>query len=442
MQFHLGRETPYSLNVIDQNLIVFYRDAICKYAPADGFQTVAEALVTTEAAAVLPTSEIVVGSGPGLRFFDQNLQPVEQVDRAQEDDIVDLLSLSKDSFLSIDEGGTIVAWSRDGEHHFTPGVCWPVECVPLFGLNSGKTVVCAERGRLQERDPKNGMMIRSWPKTAQAAWGVAESHGYNALIVSEDGAGWIWDLSSREALFALSLDFSAVRGAFREDGTSGAVLGQDGEVATFKIVGGGETSRVCAPDTPLVSLTFLQNALFGVDENGGLWELGEDTPRLVGGTWAGWATCSLFRAPDQVFVGTATGSLERFQSQGKRAAPAIQLHQDAVVGLELWDGSILSVGADATVKRVEQLETEEPTVHTIAEYPGHSVVGHALCAQSGWLWLGLEDGLVAWLSPSGEQGSLQLDGRRVEELQSAGVGQALVLTDRGSVLCLQADQAR
>jgi hypothetical protein len=439
MQFHLGRETPYSIQALDREVLVFYRDAICKYSQDDDFKTQCKALVTAEAATVLPGASIVVGSGPNLSVFDHDLQPLATLGTGQEEDIVDLVALSGRSFLSSDEAGRTLFWRSDGATNFTPQGQWPVECTPLFGLAGGKTVVCSERGRLQERDPKTGMMLKTWPKTASAAWGVAETNGYNALTVSEDGESWLWDLSSREALFSLSLDFPAVRGCFRSDGTAGAVLGQDGEVASFKLVDGGETSPLSAPAIPLVSVTYLDRQLVGVDENGGLWQLDPDESRQVGGEWAGWATCSLFWPPAQVFVGTATGSLETFGKDGQKMATSLQLHQDAVVGLEISEGDLLSVGADATIKRVADPGSETPAVHTVAEYPGHSVVGHALCTDSGWLWLGLEDGLVVWISPTGEQGQLQLEGRRVEEIEPAGPGQALVLTDRGSVRCLQAD---
>jgi hypothetical protein len=439
MQYHLGRETPYSIQTLDEDVVVFYRDAICKYNPAEDYELKGEALVSAEAGTLLPGAEIVVGSGAGLAILDRSMQHLETLQTGQGDDIVELTTLNANSFLSVDEGGTIVYWLRDQGHRFAPQSQWPVECAPLFGLNRGKTVICSERGRLQERDPKTGMLLKTWPNTASAAWGVAESNGFNALTVSENGDCWLWDLASREALFSLNLDFTAVRGCFRADGTMGAVLGQEGEVATFKIVDGGGTSQVPAPAIPLVSLAYRENDLLGVDENGGLWQLGADVPLLVGGTWAGWATCSAYVPPNQLFVGTATGSLERFASDGKKAAPALQLHQDAVVGLEVWNDHLLSVGADATIKRVEHPGSENPAVQTVAEYPGHSVVGHALCPDSGWLWLGLEDGLVVWISPRGEQGQLRLEGRRVEEIEPAGPGQALVLTDRGSVRCLRAE---
>src|SRR5690606_33070671 len=130
-------------------------------------------------------------------------------------------------------------------------------------------------------------------------------------------------------------------------------------------------------------------------------------------------------------------SLETFHPDGRRLSPSLQVHQDAVVGVELFGSRLLTIGADATVCRVENPGRDSATPTEIADFEGQSVVDHAFDASSGTLWLGLEDGLVVALTPDGETREVQIEGRRVEEIHSAGAGAALVLTDRGSVRYLQ-----
>lgn len=433
---HLGRETPYGIRTVENDLLVFYRDAIVRYGK-DG-EALAEQTIASQAAALLPDGELVVGSGSGLSLFGRDLQTHRTLTSGLPEDVIDLIEVTADSFVSLDEAGQTLFWQREDER-FSPVGQWPVECTPLFAISNGKSIVCAERGRLQERDPKTGTLLKSWPGKTTAVWGTAEPSGFQALTIGENGDCSVWDLSSREVLFGLALDFQAVRGCFSQDGMVGAVLGLDGEVARFKTVDGGMATVLTAPEVPLVALVYRDRQLTGIDENGGIWALGDEQPAALGGDWAGWATCSVFRAPNQVFVGTGTGSLETFQTDGQRLQPSLQLHQDAVVGLEVWGRDLLSVGADGSVKRVENPGTESASVLTLVEFPGQSVVGYALCPESNWLWIGLEDGQVEWLSPEGKSGSLKIEGRRLEEIRSAGSGRALVLTDQGSVRYLQAD---
>jgi hypothetical protein len=433
----LGRESPHRLQSRQNDLLVLYRDAVALFAKKDGeYALVAERVTPCEAGVLLSSERLVIGVGPDLSLLGPELEPLSEA-AGQGEDIVELVALDGGRFLSLDEGGATVCWELSADDQLNLIAQWPIECTPLFPSKDGKSVVCAERGRVQERDSRTGTVLTSWPKTATAAWGVCEPNRYQGLTIDESGTCWVWDLASREALFALDLSFAAVRACFREDGTVGAVLGQSGEVAHFKVVMGGACTEYTGPSAPLVSLTFAGSQLVGLDENGGLWELEEDEPKAVGGSWADWATCCCFCPPDRVYIGTATGSLETFHPDGRRLSASLQIHQDAVVGIERLAGRLLTIGADATVCRVENPGRDSATATEVAEYPGQSVVSHAFDSESGTLWMGLEDGLVVALTPDGKDRQIQLEGRRVEEIHWAGAEAALVLTDRGSVRYLR-----
>lgn len=433
----LGRESPHRLQNLQNDLLVFYRDAVALFVRRDDeYVLEAERVTSCEAGVLLSPQHLVISVGPDLSLLGPDLEPLAEA-AGQGEDIVDLLALDNRRFLTQDEGGTTACWELSEDNELIMTAQWPIECTPLFPGRDGKTVVCAERGRVQERDSRTGTVLTSWPKTAGAAWGVCEPSRYQGLTIDESGACWVWDLASREVLFALDLSFAAVRACFREDGTAGAVLGQSGEVAYFKVVNGGECAEFAVPTAPLVSLTFVESQLVGLDENGGLWELGEEEPKAVGGSWADWATCCCFCPPDLIYIGTATGSLETFHPDGRRLAVSLQVHQDAVVGLERFGGRLLSLGADATVCRIENPGRDSAVATEIAEYAGQSVVSHDFHSESGTLWMGLEDGLVVALTPDGKDRQVQLEGRRVEEIHSAGAEAALVLTDRGSVRYLR-----
>lgn len=433
----LGRESPHRLQSFNKLLLVFYRDAVALFQSGDNeFELKSERVTPCEAAVLLPSGRLVISLGSGLSLLGLDLEPLAEM-AGQGEDIVDLVALDGRRFLSQDEDGTISCWEISEDDQLVETGRWPIECTPLFAAKDGKTVVCAERGRIQERDSRNGTVTTTWPKTATAVWGIAEPNGFQAHTIDEAGTCWLWDIASREALFALDPGFPAVRACFNEGGTAGAILGQSGEVSHFKVVEGGACTEISVPGTPLVSLTFFGPQLVGLDENGGLWELGEEEPKAVGGSWADWATCCCFCPPDRIYVGTATGSLETFHPDGKRLTASLQVHQDALVGIEPFAGRLFTLGADASVCRIENPGRDSAVATEVAEYPGQSVVSHAFHAESGTLWMGLEDGLVVALTPDGKDRQVQLEGRRVEEIQSAGAEAALVLTDRGSVRYLR-----
>lgn len=443
----LGRETPYFLQTTQDSLIVAYHDALSVYAPKSDalFELQAESLNCTEACSILsgdgPDWQAVVSEGKVLRFYDHQLQSLQTVDTGQEEDITNLLGLNQNSFLAVNDASEVVYWARTEDQTFAALSQWVVECVPLFPKGGGKTVICTERGRIQERDAKTGTVLATWPASALADWGISDPSGHHALTLNGKGEACMWDMSSRELLFGLNVDFPVSRATFEAGGLGGALLGANGECASFKLVDGGDTTGVEGPESPLVSLSYQQSELLGIDENGGLWSLTKEGPVFKGGTWAGWATCSCFLGPDRILVGTATGSLEAFNEAGLRTLGGLQLHHDAIVALEPWEEDLISVGADGSIVRVSHLLGESPSWETLADFDGRSVVGHSLCRQSGLLWIGLEEGFVTWLSLSGAEqtGEFQLQACRVEEIRSAGPGSAMVLTDRGSVKHLRID---
>ena len=437
----LGRETPYFLQASQDSLIVAYHDALSVYAPKPDalFELRAESLNCTEACTIIGGEgknwQAVVSEGKVLRFYDHELRSLQVVDTEQEEDITSLLTLNQDSFLAVNEVSEVVFWARTKEDSFAAASRWVVECVPLFAKGGGKTVICTERGRIQERDAKTGTVLTTWPASALADWGVSDPSGHHALTINGKGEACVWDMSSRELLFGLNVGFPVSRATFDAGGLGGALLGADGESASFKLVDGGDTTDLQGPAAPLVSLAYRQGELLAIDENGGLWSLSTEDAVFKGGTWAGWATCSCFLGPDRLLVGTATGSLEAFNEAGQRTLGGLQLHHDAIVALEPWEEHLISVGADGSIVRVSQLQEESPHWETLADFAGRSVVGHSLCRQSGLLWIGLDEGLVAWLSLSKleQAGEFQLQACRVEEVRSAGPGRAMVLTERGSV---------
>jgi hypothetical protein len=279
------------------------------------------------------------------------------------------------------------------------------------------------------------MVLKTWPKSEAVGWGVTDEDGHHAVTIDETGQASVWDLSSREKLFDLMPGFSAGRACFHPSSIRGALLGADGEVARFEITEGGATTPCSSPEPALVAIEFLGDRLLGLDENGGLWSLSDREPEAIGGTWAGWATCSFSPTPETIVVGTASGRLETFDERGQRMSASVQLHQDAVVALLGSLEELISVSADADVRRVKDITTGKLNIETVAEFPGRTVVDCCLAAGGDRLWLALDEGLICWLSLSDPNlcGEHQLAGRSIEEIRPAGDTDLVVLTDRGSV---------
>lgn len=429
----LGRETPYQLLSLNQGLLVSYSDGLSLFSAQanTAFQVDLSSELTHNASALLvgPTSwSCVLASDQELVLYNHRLEVVSQVGVNQGESLIGLVAVDDCTFLCQDEAGAVTCWAVDS--NLTQVGQWMVECTPLF--SRGKTVVCSERGRLQERDARNGTVLRTWPNQASAIWGASDSAGHHALTVDEAGRASIWDLSSRELLFSFHTDFQVVRACFQASGLGGALLGIDGEVCHFRLTEGGATHNLVSPGATPVALCYHDSELLGLDENGGLWSLAETAPLSRGGEWAGWATCSC-PLGDKLVIGTANGTLETFSTDGQHAGQSLALHSDAIIGLEPWDGGLLSISADASVVRV----SPDQASREVARFPGRTMVDFALCHQSQKIYLALDEGLIVWLSLNEEErGEFQLEGRRVEEIRAAGPGQASVLTDRGSIKLL------
>jgi len=437
----LGRETPYQIShsLKDDTILVVYADALVLYRSSNGnLEILKEVSKPSQAATKTRATSgcsIVLACGDHLSVFAENLESERISSSHSEEEIVSLLEAGADSFLAVSETGQVTFWTLSGDHGPVPAGQWVVECQPLFCRQDGKTVICAERGRLQERDPKNGMVLRTWPKSQPVVWGLNDSHDQHALTISESGTAAMWDLSAREHLFDFDVPFPVVRATFEASGLRGALLGADGEVVTFGVVEGGATHELETTEAPIVALTYRDKTLIGINENGEIFELSSESPKQIGGHWAGWATCSYFSKPDRVLVGTATGSVETFDTKGHQIAPSAKLHTDAVVALIPWRQGVVSIGADASV--VLWKDTEQP--QALADFAGRMTVDHHLSLETDTLWLALDDGLIVWLSMEDPEqaGEFQLLDRRIEEIRPAGGDGLIVLTDRGSILHLK-----
>lgn len=440
----LGRETPFQLQNLPgkRGLMVTFRDALCRFhQTSDGtFETAAQHLAPLTASCLLLDSDniTIVAAGPeNLQLLDHDLNLITSTPLSG-DEVISTVPVSSHHFLTVTDTFAVTCWEFNQTLQ-TAGQ-WTVECLPLCAVKNGKVVLASERGRVQERDVKTGMVLKTWPKTPPISWaGVAQS-SEQAVLVTEDGEASCWDLSATEQLFTFALDFLVIRAVFHQTGLKGALVGADGEVALFRVTDGGETTAVETPPTPIVSVCFMGDELTGLDENGTLWKLDSQEPVALGGEWAGWVTTCLASAQETHIVGTADGRLEFFDLQGKRLGNGLQVHFDAVLGVLNFQDTVLSVGADASVYRISGWEQNAPLAKELVGFPGHSVVGYCLDeSQSGHLWLALDEGLLQKISLADPEQteSIRLEGYRTEELKSATGGGIYAITDKGSVKYLK-----
>ena len=440
----LGRETPFQLQVLPNSSspVVTFRDALCRFGKsADGvLDTVAQHPAPLTASCLLEDQAItkIVAAGPeNLEILDQDLKLLASAPLSG-DEIIAAVAVSSQHFLTVTDTFAVTFWEFDGTLQ-TAGQ-WSVECMPLCPVKKGKVVLASERGRVQERDAKTGMVLKTWPKTPAIAWATVAQDSEQAILVSEDGEASCWDLSAAEQMFSFSLEFPVIRAVFHQAGLKGALLGADGDVAGFRVTGGGETTIVEVPQTPIVAVCYLSDDLIGLDENGTLWKLGSEEPEILGGEWAGWVTTCLASAQGTHIVGTADGRLEFFDEEGNRLGAGLQVHFDAVLGLQTFQDTLLSVGADASVHRISGVELNEPMAEELVSFPGHSVVGYCLDeSDTGHLWLALDEGLLQRipLADPEQSESFRLDGYRTEELKAAPGGGVYAITDKGSVKFLR-----
>lgn len=433
---NLGRETPFHLSSVagSDHILVCYGDGLVLYRNGEPLR---ERRFSCQAAASLLSGDYIVGASDGrLELFGRDLVCLAEHPIESGEEIVFLLALFGDRFLALSESQEVSCWAyTDAKLRCIAN--WVSECQPLFTKGSGGSVFCEERGRLQERDGKTGAILRTWPKEASGVWGTCDPLGQHGLLIDEEGNALVLDLSGAEVLFHLECDFSACRACFSESGLSGALLGTGGDVALFQLSEGGNCKYLPSSEIPLIELCYHRHELLGLDENGEIWSLGEK-PSRVGGDWAGWGTSVLWIEDGTVLVGTAHGTVETFNLRGERTQASVKVHHDAVIALEHWDGAVLSVGADASVSRLEP-SPDGYRLKTIATYPGRSVVGCVLSPSGKRLWLALDEGLVAWLSLDNpnSRDELELEGRRIEEIRAADENGVLLVTDRGSIRYLR-----
>lgn len=433
----LGRETPFQTDWTGcgNTLIVSCRDSVSAYNLVnDKAELENQWLSPCTATCLLEDKSewnAVVSTGAKLTLLTDKLEAVSSVP-VSGDEIIKLVSLSNRTFLSFSEDFQVTCW--DTNEQLQAVGSWAVECLPLAVLKNGKTVLSSENGRLQERDARNGMILKTWPKSKSICWAALQHEVEQGIFVDESGVASCWDLSAREMLFPLQTDFAVSRALFNLHGLGGALLGSEGEVCRFRLTEGGRTEQIEVPHTTLVSISDCEQRLIGLDENGFLWSLDQE-PKKLGGQWGGWATSSLYSEPTGHLVGTAEGRLEFFDRSGNQIGEGIQVHRDAVVGLELLNESVLSLGADATIYRIDNLSQDSPETTEVAAFPGQSLVSYCLDSESLVLWVALEEGLIYRLDLKNESEpqEYQLQGYRIEELRVASPGSAYALTDRGSV---------
>lgn len=442
-----GREMPLGLALCppqgaDWRLLVAYRDGLEMYSgDPDSLAPGARADVAVETFKLIerPEGIRVLLAGASLAVLDENLALLEQAPAPEEEPIRALLPLVKGGFLSYSDDESVRHWVWDSQGAPAVDITWPVSCLPLFARPNGKAVICLENGRLCERDPQDGRMLKSWPKSPTLVSAFADARGHSLVSIDEEGQGRLWDLHSRETLFVFNTPVRLHHGVFHPDGASGALLTSDGDLLLFRLADGGSVKPLPALEQPAVDIVCGPDGrLLALDENGGIWLVGA-TPRQTGGAWAGWATSGLALADGRVVVGTASGELLVYSDEDDKSAVQ-RAHQDAVLTLFEVEGHLVSVAADGQVASCSLANFGQGQPRLLANFAGESVVGCHLETAAPRLWLALEEGRLAWLDPrdGSDQGEYQLSDHRIEELRAgARPGEILVLTDRGSLKKLQ-----
>jgi hypothetical protein len=422
-------------------LVVAYRDGLEAYAgDQGGVSSRASYECAAEIAAVLAVEgrPLVVLGGTELTVLDADLRPLSSHPAPDDEPIRGIVALPAGRFVTNSDDETVRCWQLDPEGQVRVLSQWPVGCLPLLARPNGKSVLCSENGRLGERDPLTGTIVKSWPKTAPIVSAFADSGGHTAVTLDEDGRAALWDLHGRELLFAFSAPVRLHSGAFAASGAAGMLLSQDGDLLSFRVADGGKLKALPALPQPASDLAYAPSGeLIALDENGGLWGLDPDQEqaRPLGGAWAGWATSGLSLEDGTSFVGTASGELLRYAAGGV-ASGAVRAHGDAVVGLLRAGQSLLSIAADGSLALVPLASFGSQPAQELGDYAGQAVVSYHFEQESDRLWLALEEGKVVWLDAAkGQpQGEYQFPEQRIEELRPGGrPGEVLVLTDRGSL---------
>lgn len=427
----LGRETPLSLTVVSKpeqelKVAVAFADGIELLGGGEqSLCTIGAHNLALECLTRLPAGFLAGGSQ--LSLLDEELEIRSRVESPDAEPIRAILPLSADRFLTLSDDETVRLWTFQEESQLALARQWPVGCTPLFARTGGKSVTCVERGRLQDRDPLTGTILRTWKHKGTVVSAFSDG-GDCAVTVDDQGLAWVWDLHSREQLFALDWPEIA-HGAMRA--TGGVVLNSSGEVATFRMVDGGSVEPLGEELPPMVDVAYADSLVLGLDENGGLWSLSEE-PHRLGGSWAGWSTAALAQS-SRALVGTASGEILSYPLSSGPALEQVKPHQDAVLELLECGEDLLSVGADGRVFRYPQGQLDSP--QEIGSFLGEAVVACRLSRDGTRLWVALEEGHLSWLDPrTGEEtGDYTFDEHRIEEIRpGANRCQLVLLTDKGS----------
>lgn len=436
----LGREMPLGLapspspaGSDELELLIAYRDGFERLRGGrTGLSSEARLDIAVEAFKTMP-GRVLVG-GPSLTVLDEGLAVLFTEPAPEEEPIRAILPLVKGGFLTYSDDESVRRWKLSPEGEAEVEISWPISCLPLYARPNGKAVLCLENGRLNERDPGDGRMVKAWPKTPTLVSAFADARGHSLISIDEDGSAQLWDLHSREPLFSFNAPVRIHHGTFQEDGSAGVLLTQDGDLLEFKVAAGGGVKALPALGQPAVDVLCTSCGVVALDESGGLW-LVEKEPVSLGGAWAGWATTGLALTDGRCMAGTASGELLLYGDEP--TTPRLQrVHQDAVLALYEMEAGVLSVSADGQVSLTGLLDFGSSASRELASFAGDSVVGCHLEPGGQRLWLALEEGRVAWLDPrdGGNQGEHQLPEHRIEELRpGARPGEILILTDRGSL---------
>jgi WD40 repeat protein len=287
-----GREMPLGLALLPSaagslELLVAYRDGLeCYSGGPKGLTSSARSALSVETFKVWD-SKVLVG-GTSLFVFDSGLLLLSSLPAPDDEPIRGLLPLQKSGLLSYSDDESVRHWTVNGEGTLEPTITWPISCLPIYARPNGKAVICIENGRLCERDPDDGRMVKSWAKTPTIVSAFADARGHSLVSIDEEGQGQLWDLHSREPLFAFQTPVRLHHGTFQQDGSAGVLLTQDGDLLAFKVATGGSVKPLAALATPAVDVACgSPGEVIALDENGGLW-LMEDEPRELGGAWAVW----------------------------------------------------------------------------------------------------------------------------------------------------------
>jgi hypothetical protein len=438
----------------DWDLLVGYRDGLERYSGGPkGLTSKSRVDLAVEVFRVIALSggsRVLVG-GTSLTVLDDALKVMSVQPAPDEEPVRGLLALSQGGFLSYSDDESVRRWKLDLRGQASVDITWPISCLPLCHRPTGKAVICLENGRLCERDPDDGRMVKSWPKSPTLVSAFADSQGHSLVTIDEEGQAQLWDLHSREPLFSFHTPVRLHHGAFQADGSAGVLLSQDGDLLEFKVAAGGSVTPTAALPQPAVDVICCGGEVVALDENGGLWSV-KPTPTLIGGAWAGWATSGLALGGGQTLMGTASGELLLYPADSlQRSGDAMDLpavvraHQDAVLALFEVSGRVVSVSADGQICSSPLAEFGDSEPREIASFAGDSVVGCHLESSGERLWLALEEGKIVWLDPrdGSNQGETQLPDHRIEEIRpGARPGEILILTDRGSLKCLKVPPAQ